>query len=197
MMTHMSSCVPRCYHEKKSVLKNVIYRKWNLRVKAPNAPKKSRSAYSIFYSEENDRMKKEKQDGWQFVALPREIGQRWSRLDEESRRPYRIRAAEEKALYEAKMEMNKKAKKMKREARPKRAKSSYNFYVQAWKSLSGESREAYAAQTREDKKRYLREMAAFRQGKFDPNAGGAAGRKVEDDDGEDPFKSDESNDFGQ
>jgi hypothetical protein len=40
-------------------------------------------------------------------------------------------------------------------------------------------------------------MAAFRQGKFDPNAGGAAGRKVEDDDGEDPFKSDESNDFGQ
>jgi len=109
--------------------------------KDPNAPKRAKSAYIIFSTEEG---KKVRQDNPEMSApdVLREVGRRWDLLDHGARVAYEQKAEEDKERYAEEMEsytppvsptfVQKRGKKSHKDPNaPKRALSAYLFFSQA------------------------------------------------------------------
>eukprot|EP00049_Salpingoeca_infusionum_P022964 m.9720 g.9720 ORF g.9720 m.9720 type:complete len:730 (+) comp5485_c0_seq1:61-2250(+) len=71
--------------------------------KDPNAPKKPRSAYSIFQKEVWAKLKQEKPDE-EFSALAKEVSTQWKAIDAEEKKRFTEMAKKEKEAYDLAME---------------------------------------------------------------------------------------------
>merc|ERR1711981_1509356 len=70
--------------------------------KDPNAPKRPLSGYFLFMADERANVKKANPD-WGVADIAKELGGRWSNMDEAQKKKYQEKAAKDKERYEAEM----------------------------------------------------------------------------------------------
>lgn len=114
------------------ILKNQEKKNENKKNKDPNAPKKPPSAYMIFCQENRPRVLEEKKD-INATDVMKELGQRWSKIKDNTKAvaPYQKKAEKAKQEYQKAMESYTPppgCAQKKKTDKPKRAPTSYLIY---------------------------------------------------------------------
>ncbi|HSW77049.1 MAG TPA: hypothetical protein VLG50_08375 [Candidatus Saccharimonadales bacterium] len=159
---------------------------------SPNnkAPKRPKSAYIIFLSENRERIKKANPTA-QFLDIPAIAAGEWKSLKPAQKGKYDKLAEQDRERYKKEMlnyvpgpDDKKKKKGKKNPDAPKKPKMAYNFYVQSrtdkvrqshpnekmsqilsliaaeWKKLSDRDKEPFVKLAEKDKQRYEKEVQA-------------------------------------
>ena len=160
-------------------------------IQKDHKPKKPRSAYIFF----GDHLRPTLERGISGPQQIRFIASQWKLLTEKDKIPFQTKASADKARYKAEMALyvppppgtvsTKKRKRKRDPHAPKRARSSYIFFVsdtrsqvaqespelknteiitelgKRWRNLSERERQPYQARQVQDKQRYLDEMAHY------------------------------------
>jgi len=166
-------------------------------MKDPNAPKKPLSAYFLFSQEERLKVKAEYPD-YSITEVAKELGRRWATIDPAIKQSYERRYQDSRRQYEQAMAAYKPQKKKKDPNAPKQPLSAYfifsseerlkvkgehpNYSIceiakelgRRWADMAPEVKQRYQQAAEEGRQKYDQEMAAYRQGNYQPgtpNAG--------------------------
>ncbi|XP_071743955.1 LOW QUALITY PROTEIN: uncharacterized protein [Lepeophtheirus salmonis] len=165
-------------------------------MKDPNAPKKPLSAYFLFSQEERLKVKAEYND-YSITEVAKELGRRWATIDPGVKQTYEQRYQESRRQYEVAMSAYKPSKKKKDPNAPKQPLSAYFIFsseerlkVKAehpshsicevakelgrrWADMSPEVKQRYQQMAEEGRQKYDINMAAYRQGNYNPPGAGS------------------------
>ena len=173
--------------------------------KAPNAPKRGKSAYILFSVDKRPEVKAMLPPDAKVTEVMKKIAELWRELDPESKKFWEQKAVEDKArymdelsTYEGPLRIPNKRKKKDPNA-PKRAMSAFLHFSQtmrpklkedwphaknvdiskllgeAWGKLPQEEKEPFIARANEDNRRYKEDMVRFKSEKPDTAATQEAG----------------------
>ncbi|CAN0159743.1 unnamed protein product [Discosporangium mesarthrocarpum] len=164
--------------------------------KAPNAPRRGRSAYVLFSMEKRAEVKSTLAEGTKVTEIMKGIAAKWRELGADDKAVWNEKAAEDKRRYEMELSVydgplkvpNKRARKD--PSAPKRAMSAFLHFSQAmrprlrlqypeaknvdmskmlgqeWNRMSNEEKAPYQAKAAEDTGRYRVAMDMWKQGEM-------------------------------
>lgn len=179
----------------------------------PNKPKGRMSPYAFFVQERRAQYRQKGQEV-KFTEFSKECADLWRGMNEDQKKKYVKYADADRERYRSEMAQYKPpagrgSKKKKDPNMPKRAVSGFFFFCgekrpklkeqnpqatvgeiakqlgAAWKIMTPEQKAPYEQQSKDDRKRYEREMEQYRKGKFTH-----ASPEDDDDDDDDEDESD-------
>jgi len=185
----------------------------NKKVKDPNKPKRSTSAYFFFLADCRKEAAKAGKPPTKIAEFTKEASEKWRALSPENKKPYETAAAKDKARYEDEMAVYKGGRVDPN--KPKRPATAYFLFLadfrirmkgkniehkellkkagEEWRTMGADDKEPYEKDALEKSKEYEVAMTEYRR-----NGGGASPVKkakvvqpMEDDDEEDDDEEDE------
>ncbi|KAK3102545.1 hypothetical protein FSP39_012087 [Pinctada imbricata] len=189
------------------------------KVKDPNKPKRSTSAYFFFLAKCREDAKKEGRSISRIAEFTKEVSAKWGKMSDDQKSPFNKQAQADKERYEAEMAIYK-GKSPADANKPKRPQSAYFCFLadfrvrmreknidhkeiikmagEAWRTLGDEEKKPFEKQALEEQKKYEAALKEWRENGGNPvspkkakTSNGTEEEEEDDDDEEDEEDDDE------